>query len=329
VLTSAFLMFAILVGLGSVRERTYTVSTSFIPQSRRVQSGVANLSAQFGITLGGAEPGQSPDFYVDLVRSPELMRLTALSAYRFPIGNGQFSGTLVDYFAPASERYALRLEIAVARLQSAVAAAASLKTGIVTLNVTTTSPVLSQQIANQVLAKIQDFNREVRRSQATEERKFTEGRLAEAADELRGAENRLQGFLQGNREYSGSPALGFERDRLTRDVSMRQQIYTSLAQAYEQAKIDEVRESSLITIISPPVVPALPNRRGLITRGLTGFLLGALIGIAIALIRAYWAGTRRTDPERFNELSHAGREILDGLKRPWRSASRPHGRQDA
>jgi uncharacterized protein involved in exopolysaccharide biosynthesis len=327
VLTLAFVMAAVLVAITLASPRTYTVDTSFIPQSQRGQSQLASLGAQFGIPIGGSDPSQSPDFYVDLVRSREILRQVAEAKYSFGVGDGKFSGSYVDFISPGKEPYRLRLEKAATLLASSVASAASPKTGVISITVTTTSPALSRQLADQVLQQISNFNKEVRQSQASEEKKFTEARLAEGADELRTAENRLQTFSQQNREFGGSPALGVERDRLNREVSMRQQIYTTLAQAYEQAKIDEVRESSVITIVNPPVDPARPDPRGLATRGLAGLLLGGMLGVFIALLKAYFARTRENDPDDFGEFAELSRQALDDFKRPWKPAARLFGRQ--
>lgn len=327
VISLAFVMAVVMIGLTLLNPRTFTVDASFMPQTRRAQSQIANLGAQFGIPIAGADPSQSPDFYVDLVRSKEILRQVAESKYEFGTGGGKFSGTYVDLVAPGKTSYPLRLEKAITLLMRSVNAAASPKTGVITVTVTTNSPTLSQQIAAKLLQQVSNFNREVRQSQASAERKFTEARLAEGADELRVAENRLQSFLQGNREFGGSPALGFERDRLNREVAMRQQIYTSLAQAYEQAKIEEVRESPLITVLNPPVEPARPDRRGLVSRGLSGIVLGAMLGIFFALLRTYLARTRELDPDDFGEFAELSRQTLDDLKRPWKPAARLFGRQ--
>jgi uncharacterized protein involved in exopolysaccharide biosynthesis len=327
VISLAFLMAAIMVGLALASDRTYTVDSSFMPQTHRAQSQLASLGAQFGIPIAGADPSQSPDFYVDLVRSKEILRHVAESKYEFTSGAGKFSGTYIDLVAPGTAAYPLRRQKAVNLLMRSVNAAASPKTGVITLTVTTNSPTLSQKIAENLLLQVSNFNREVRQSQASAERKFTEARLAEGADELRAAENRLQSFLQGNREFGGSPALGFERDRLNRDVAMRQQIYTSLAQAYEQAKIDEVRESPVITILNPPAEPARPDPRGLANKGLAGLVLGGMLGIFFALLRTYLARTRELDPDDFGEFAELSRQTLDDLKRPWKPAARLFGRE--
>ncbi|HJQ11884.1 MAG TPA: GNVR domain-containing protein [Gemmatimonadaceae bacterium] len=321
------LLFAFVMALiAFLAARTYTVDTSFIPQTRRVQSQVASIGAQFGIPIANADPTQSSDFYVDLVRSKGILRQVAESTYRFSWKGRAVSESLVDFYAPEKVAFPLRLEKTIERLQSAISAAASPKTGVINLSVKTVSPDLSKQIAAQELQQVTSFNREVRQSQASAERKFTEARVAEAAEELRVAENRLQDFSQRNREFGGSPALGFERDRLNREVVMRQQVYTSLAQAYEQAKIDEVRESSLITVLDPPTAPARPNSRGVITRFVSGLVLGAMLGIFIAILRMYFDRTREVDPDDYGEFAALSRQALDDLKRPWRPAARLFGR---
>lgn len=322
VVSLAIAMAALMALIAFVAPRTYTVDTSFIPQTRRTSSQMASLGAQFGIPVGGVDPTQSSDFYVDLVRSKEILRQVAEATYRFHTDDRVFSGTLVDFYAPEKVGNALRLEKTIEKTSAALIVSASPKTGVITLAVTTVSPELSQQVASQLLGQIQSFNREVRQSQASAERKFTEAQFNEAADELRAAENRLQDFAQRNREFAGSPALGFERDRLNREVAMRQQVYTSLAQAYEQAKIDEVRESSLITVVDPPTQPARPNPRGMLTGGLSGLLLGAMVGIFIALMRMYFDRTREVDPDDYGEFASLSRQALDDLKRPWRPAAR-------
>ncbi|HJP61093.1 MAG TPA: hypothetical protein VJ865_13890 [Gemmatimonadaceae bacterium] len=327
VVALAILLALVMASIAYISPRTYTVDTSFIPQTRQVQSQIASIGAQFGIPIANADPTQSSDFYVDLVRSKGILRQVAETTYKFPWKGQPVSESLVDFYAPEKVAYPLRLEKAIERLTSAVNAAASPKTGVINLSVTTLSPELSQQIATQELQHVTAFNREVRQSQASAERKFTEARLGEAAEELRGAENRLQDFSQRNREFGGSPALGFERDRLNREVVMRQQIYTSLAQAYEQAKIDEVRESSLITVLDPPTPPARPNPRGVVTRFLSGLILGAMLGIFIAILRMYFDRTREVDPDDYGEFAALSRQALDDLKRPWRPAARLFGRQ--
>src|SRR6476469_4714828 len=49
--------------------RVYVSSATVIPASRKAQSSTQGIAAQFGINLPGADPQQSPDFYVALLHA--------------------------------------------------------------------------------------------------------------------------------------------------------------------------------------------------------------------------------------------------------------------
>ena len=102
--------------------------------------------------------------------------------------------------------------------------------------------------------------------------------MDEARQELREAENRLLVFTQRNRDTRNSPLLRLEEDRLTRDVAMRQQVYTSVVQAYDRAKIEEVRDTPVLTVLQIPEVPVRPDPRGIVTKVILTLIVGTLLG---------------------------------------------------
>jgi uncharacterized protein involved in exopolysaccharide biosynthesis len=126
------------------------------------------------------------------------------------------------------------------------------------------------------------YNERTSQGQAAAERKFVEGRLAVAGADLRDAEDRLERFLRANGDLSRSPELTIERERIQRDVGLRQQVFTSLTQSYEEARIREVRDTPAITILEPPSVPTEPASRGRAVRVVLGLLLGAFFGSLVA-----------------------------------------------
>ena len=91
--------------------------------------------------------------------------------------------------------------------------------------------------------------------------------------------------LAVNREFISAPQLDMEHDRLMREVQMRQQIYTSLAQTLEQARIEEVRAPVLINIVETADLPVEPMNREALRTTLLGLVGGLLVGIVIALIQ--------------------------------------------
>ena len=158
---------------------------------------------------------------------------------------------------------------------------------MVEYSVTTPWPDLSYEVAERIVGLVNEFNLETRQSRGAEERRFVEERLQQVRSELRDAENQLQGFLQSNRAFQNSPELLFEHDRLQRQVGMRQQVFTSLMQAYEQARIAEVRNTPVITVIVAPSEPVRPERRNLILGAFMGLLIGASVGVSLALGRDF------------------------------------------
>jgi uncharacterized protein involved in exopolysaccharide biosynthesis len=262
----------------------YTSLSSFTPQARRGTQSITSLAAQFGLSVPGADPAQSPAFYSDLIDSREIMSRVADTRYYDPT-IGADSVTLLQVYGNDAATAPLQREAAIKKLRKLITSDVSLKTGVVELRVVTRHAALSQQINLRILDLVNEFNLRQRQSQARLERQFIEGRLAEVRQELRDAEDRLQTFLQDNRDYRNSPNLTFAHDRLQRDVTMRQDIVTSMAQAYEQAKIEEIRDSPVITVIEEPIVPVIHDPRGAILKGILSLIAGFLVAVGIAFGR--------------------------------------------
>jgi uncharacterized protein involved in exopolysaccharide biosynthesis len=274
--------FVLCVGIALSRPRTYTSSASFVPQSSDNSSGrLMGLAAQFGVSLA-SQPSQSPAFYVDILKSDELLGAVAERRYARERADSAPLQTILEISggSPAQQRQRV-----VRSLKSAMRVTSGRETGIVRVAMTAQSPSLAQQLAAQVLQTLNSFNLRLRQEQAVAERTFAKDRLGEIMAELHDAEARLQNFLRQNRAYGSSPDLRAENDRLQRDVQMRQQIYMSMAQAYEQARIDAVRSTPLISVVERPSYPANPDSRGTLTAGLIGILLGALGGVLFVWLR--------------------------------------------
>ena len=181
---------------------------------------------------------------------------------------------------------------------------------------------MSAAIGGRLLDLISAFDSETRQSQATAERKFAEERLGELRREITVAEDSLKGFLVENRQFSNSPQLTFEHDRLQRQVGMRQELVTAMAQAHEQARIDEVRNTSVITVIDQPEPPALPDSRGTLVKLLLGLILGLMAGLGLAFIREFGERAKNEESEAYGEFQ----QVLKGAKRDLfglRRSSRP------
>ena len=266
------------------RPITFRASASFIPQGADpARSGLASLAGQFGVAVSPtSSPSLTPDFYLRLITSREVLAKVAHDTVTVPELGGK-RDTVEDLLDIGSGSPKVREEAAVGELGHRISADASKTTGIVEFTVATKWPSVSLAIANGLLAGINEFNERTRRDQAAAERKFIEGRLAVAGAELRASEDRLQQFLQSNRQFR-SPELQFTQDRMQRDVTLRQQVVGSLTQSYEEVRMREVRDIPVITMVDDPSVPAKPEARGRGVRTLLGFLIGAGIGAFLVFV---------------------------------------------
>jgi uncharacterized protein involved in exopolysaccharide biosynthesis len=297
----------LLVAWGLLGGRRYTVEATFMPQApptRNTPGGLAALAGQFGLSLTTGEPAQSPAFYVELLRSRALLGRILTDTFTIPAEEGaDFErGTVADIFDVRASSAAVRRERTLRALTRAVTASISRETGIVHVGVTTRWPSASRAITERLIALVNEFNLESRQSNAAAERQFVAGRLAETEAVLAGAENALRDFLDANRQYQNSPQLQFERDRLQRQVTHQQELYTGLQEALENARIGEVRDTPVITVIQAPEQPVYPDSRRLARRGILGLIVGLMLGVAVALGAEYLRHPSTREDEEYLKL---------------------------
>lgn len=305
--------------------RWYSVETGVLPLSAPVSSArLAGLAAQFGIAGIGASAGQSADFYAALIASREFRVALATDSVAAPK-----AGTLIPFAADSLAvvrplyRYLTRFsstpdedaEKAAEKLEDLVRASADRLSGIVSVRIRTRDPDLSFGIAQAVVRALQEFNNDQRRTQSTAEREYLEERLVDANDDLARAEAAVQRFLEDNRSWQASPQLVFEHERLRRELQLRVSVSTTLTDALQQARLDEVRQTPVVTIVGEPRRPARPDRRGLVMKS---FLAGTAASMGFAFVIAFLVsvqGAGRAENISFDDLRA---DVVGDLKRPWR-----------
>jgi uncharacterized protein involved in exopolysaccharide biosynthesis len=296
------------LALGLLRPRVYASLTTFIPQdSEGNVSGLAAAASQFGIRVPApGNGGWGPPVYVELLRSNALLEPIALDTVVVAEEGGKRVPVAELLRVKPTERN-LRAELAVEGLRRWISAGEVKPLGAVQMTVATRWPSVSLELSKRLLKALNEFNFERRKSQASAERQFVEAQAAEAERALREAEDRLQYFLQTNRAI-GAPQLSFERDRLQREVNLRQQVYTSLLQSREEAKIKEVRDTPVITVLEDPKLPVVGQPRKSVQKAIYGGLLGAILGVLLALLSHGLAGAKRAENAEAREFFHLVKE---------------------
>jgi uncharacterized protein involved in exopolysaccharide biosynthesis len=275
----------------------FTATTTFVPEAPKessLSSSLGGLATQFGL---GAQIGTaySADFMADVLRSRGIRE--AVLATEFPDprdGAGRVNRPLLQILQVDGDTPARRLEIGIRTLDKATSISLDRRTGVVSLKVTLGDPDLAARVANQMVEELNRFNVERRRSQSGEERLFTERRLEEARLELADAEEELVRFLQRNRQFSEFSVVAVGARRLERRVQLKQEVLATLSRSYEEARINEVRETPVLTVIDradPPAWKSFPRRTLSVIAAL---LVGAVLGMAIAYLAE---ARRRVRPE--------------------------------
>lgn len=324
-LVGAGIVVSLLIAL--VQPRRYTAGFSFLPQSTSGQGseGLAALAGQLGISLGSVGgPSQPPQLFAEMLETRDV--LAGVVNDSVPTGDAGVTWMpLSKFLGTDGPDTAVVLDRTMEKLRRDVisTSVAARTTSVVSVRVRTRSPQASLAIAADLLDGLNRYNRQLRQGQASQERHFIEGRLEEARASLREGDDALLRFLQKNRQFTGSPELKMERDRLNREVFQRQQVVSVLAQRTEEARIREVRDTPVITIIEAPALPVLPDPRGRIGILFVGMLAAACIGVMLVLLREGW---RRRQAEvsdaSYAELAGEWRRLRGALSKPFSSSTR-------
>jgi uncharacterized protein involved in exopolysaccharide biosynthesis len=309
-----------------LRPRAWTVASAFTPQSRQTRAALSGLAAQLGVTIPGTDAAQTPQFFESVLRTRGILESVIQSTYHWHREQDSLSGTLLDFLDISPGTPDQRMARASTRVLGRLDTSFNPKTGVVRVAFTSISPEISEQVNRRFLELLDQFNRETRRTQASAERQFTERRKEEVRLELRQAEDKLLAFLQSNRGFSSSSELAFQQERLQREVALQQQVYATLAQAYEQARVEEVRDTPVITIVDPPRHPLQPDRRRLLMKTALGIFLGLTLGSIAILAKIIIEQSADEENRDLEELTRLRAEILGELRRPWRLLSPPKPR---
>lgn len=313
------LAFVLTAAYISTRDQNYVATSRFL--SAKADFGSANAGggvvSQLNRLVGGSSGNSDLMFYRFLVPSTAFLREAAKSEYEFTrttdSGDPEtVRGTLAEIYGgnPPNESADERASLGI--LKSLVTSNLEPGTGFVSITVQAPWPGLAVAVNNRLLDLVNEFNVEQRQSQAAAEREFVEMRLAQAQAELEEVEAELVSFLERNQRIDQAPRLRYEAMRLESAVELKRAINSSLAQSYEQARINEVRNTPVVNVVERPedtVYRPDPGNAPL-RYGMMAFLIVALLIIGFLAVRAYFARQSEEHPDDFHEFRRLARESL-------------------
>ncbi|MCS4085638.1 capsular polysaccharide biosynthesis protein [Salinibacter ruber] len=289
----------------------------------------------FGINLGGSASGLTPAAFPDVLQSREVRLAVVRDTFRFP--DVERPMTYVDYVnrPPSALSYVLDYTLwlpwtlkgmlgraiseapapagttdtgdqvipseeedeALKAISDMISSTVNEETGLMMISVTAGGAVLASDLTKSFLDHFTTRVREIRTEKVRERLQFVEGRFEGAEQELETAEERLAQFLERNQNPT-TATLQFRRDRLQRQVSFKEQLYSELQSQLTQTRLDLQRRQPVVTVVEKPVPPVNRSapRRTLIV--LLCFFFGGFIGIAGSFLKSFFESTDRNAEEK-------------------------------
>tara|TARA_Y100000817_G_C16799780_1_gene519093 strand:- start:597 stop:1214 length:618 start_codon:yes stop_codon:yes gene_type:complete len=180
----------------------------------------------------------------------------------------------------------LKLLYAVETLRENLVHSENRKTSLHTVTVLVEEfPELSEQIVSNIFQSIISYSNEVTNIKAKEKKQFINNRLNEIDNSLRISENDLQLFLEKNKNIS-SPYLVLQKDRLERNVMLYNQLFVSLSDQLELAKIDEKDTTSSLFLLDNATASPYKNGRSLFSGSLQIYIFIYVFFVALNAFRS-------------------------------------------
>jgi uncharacterized protein involved in exopolysaccharide biosynthesis len=289
----------------------------------RGMRGLGSLASQFGLGAP-SDPSQSPQFYQKLIWSRELQ--TRLLESRFPDPRTtapRDSVRLLDLLRIKEKNPGRKLELGVKKLAKQMGSYYDENTNFVDVSVASEWGPLSAAVTNRILELVSTFNREQRTSRARSTRVFLESRVAQVHSDLRATEARVRDFHEQNRSWRASPALTLQEQQIQREVEWTTDLYLSLQQQLENARLEEINDAALITVVDSAIPPRKADwpRYGVLI--MSTLSLGLIVGLMFAGSAVVLADWRARNPSSASQLGGAVRSVRHEIGNAFRRA--PNG----
>jgi uncharacterized protein involved in exopolysaccharide biosynthesis len=337
------LVFTVLgVAYALLASEEYTSTAKVVREAQEdmpsgLSGGLAALQG-FGINIGGASSGLTPQAYTEILSSREVRLAVVRDTFYFV--DEDTTTTFVDYVdrppglvgtilkytiglpgtimtaLQGDQRTAVETqsgarvypteaeEEAIKTIGDRIASSVDQETGLMSVSVTAGEARLAAGLTESFLQHLTDRVSTIRTEKARRNLAFMEERFTEVGQELRTAEEELATFVDRNSGIQ-SARLETERERLQRQVSFKSELYQQLQAQVTQARIELQRSEPVITVVEEPVPPmerSAPKRTLIVVLSL---ILGGFLGVSAAFVSTFFDST---------EDDAEGREKLEEIR---------------
>lgn len=256
----------------------YKSNITIYPRGEVTTTGLSQLKGMasiMGVNMGASDHAFNiPDIiHSRRLQTKIIYRKWGANIFNSPVDlisywginvESKYSFNPLNWFADSKHNMRLKWESSALKELSKRISVIENKSGLINISVLMENPELSAEISNYIFDAVIEFFNKNHFESAKLNREFIEKRQKEVESILINAENKLKEFRSKNRKVIDSPQLQLELERLMRDVEIQTQIFITLQQEYEIARIEEVKETPSVLVLDkgmPAVEKHSPKRK--------------------------------------------------------------------
>tara|TARA_Y100000590_G_scaffold122400_1_gene140070 strand:- start:11 stop:1438 length:1428 start_codon:yes stop_codon:yes gene_type:complete len=267
-------------------------ATIIVPEKTSSTMGsLAGLASQFGVNVPTASQTDlsSPSLFPELIRSRAFAeKILEKSFYTHKF---QKSLSLLAILTVGDNPVSTGKDTLVTNALSALSQLIKYKKEpgdrFSIIEVKAAEAVFARDLATVVIEELEKLNRYYKSKRTSDKIVFINNRINSVKNDLLMSEKNLKSFNEQNRQIS-SPALELEQERLARDVEVQKNIYMTLKQQLELAKIEEVQEASILQVLDEPQTPLNPVNINVFSTVVLGAFAGLGLGVLLGFGRSYF-----------------------------------------
>lgn len=293
----------------SIATPSYEAKGRLLPTSDAANMGVMGvLSGIFGQGGFGSIDGAPSSFlYAEILNSNTVLTSVMETEYEFLDGSKLIKGDLYDIFNWPREYESIE------KMKEKVLSKMNLENGLITISAEAPFPELAQLIVNTWIKELDEFNKNIRITQASENLIYLNKRIDETREELEIVTDSLITYLNTNRGYpeTASPIVRSRVERLELNKQVKEDIFIVLSKECEMAKLNKRKTTPVVSILDTAVLPSEksgPKKIPVFIISL--FFSFIIIGISISILEARYPTA--------DDSVITYREIIHSLKKDWR-----------
>ena len=194
------------------------------------------------------------------------------------------------------------------------------KEGVLRISVEAEFPTLAAEIANGYVDELGQYQLETSTANTKRNLTMARARMDTLQRELSAVQHALEEFKVANQNLLKDmqdvnllmPEVGTKLGELQRELDLKTQLYTTVAEQYELLRLQREREATGLEVISQAEAPLNPRSTGT-SRVALGAVLGFLAGMIAAFAAEFLAAKKESGG--LSALSDAWREDVDRAKR--------------